>query len=179
MSLATLAFPNATSPARRLQSGHVFANKAALLVARNAWLSDPTAAAATYGAIGTWDTSRIRDLSHVFCGSTGWPSLAHADCNTACQSFNDDISGWDVSNVVSLRVSLRATSAPSPPLASPPSPRASERSPRVPSPSPHPQCTFNNAHAFNQPLNNWNTARVTDMQVLRSRVTSRLATLAP
>jgi len=104
---------------RRLQSGHAFANRAELLVARDAWCANPTAAAATYGAIGTWDTSRIRDLSWVFCARSDpdWYSsgcnaysrnAACIGCNAACANFNDDISGWDVSNVEGLWV--RATS---------------------------------------------------------------------
>ena len=45
----------------------VFADRAALLVARDAWCADPTAAAVTYGAIGTWDVSAVTDLSSLFC----------------------------------------------------------------------------------------------------------------
>ena len=96
---------------RRLQSGHAFANRAELLVARDAWCADPTVAAATYGAIGTWDTSRISDLSFVFCGESCPGESWCTDCNTACRTFNDDISGWDVSNVESLRVHATSTRA--------------------------------------------------------------------
>mgnify|MGYP003329510587 CR=1 FL=1 len=46
---------------RRLQSAYAFANRAALLVARDAWCADPTAAAATYGHISTWVVSAVTD----------------------------------------------------------------------------------------------------------------------
>ena len=45
----------------------VFPNRAALLVARDAWCADPTAAAAIYGPIRLWDISQVTDLSYVFC----------------------------------------------------------------------------------------------------------------
>ena len=50
---------------------NVFANRAALLVARDAWCADPTAAAAIYGPISLWDISQVTDLSYVFCAESG------------------------------------------------------------------------------------------------------------
>ena len=44
---------------------NVFANRTALLVARDAWCADPTAAAAIYGPIALWDISQVTDLSYV------------------------------------------------------------------------------------------------------------------
>ena len=175
IAVATLAAPSLNeagdkASGRRLQSGHAFANRAALKVAADAWCANPTAAAATYGAIGTWDTSRITDLSYVFCGDSG------GDC--ACRSFNDDISGWDVSNVVSMEV--RATSAPAMPLASPPSPRASERAAcalaLVPSAGHLPPC--GSLQPAPQQLEYSECYGHEGTRHLRSRTTPRLATLA-
>ena len=86
---------------------NVFANRAALLVARDAWCADPTAAAAIYGPINLWDISQVTDLSYVFCA---WSWATDSGCNPACRSFNSDISGWDTSIVTTLYV--RATSHP-------------------------------------------------------------------
>ena len=91
---------------------NVFANRAALLVARDAWCADPTAAAAIYGPINLWDISQVTDLSYVFCArsDSSWRTWRSRGCNPACSSFNSDISGWDTSNVTTLEV--RAASPP-------------------------------------------------------------------
>ena len=90
---------------------NVFPNRAALLVARDAWCADPTAAAAIYGPISLWDISQVTDLSYVFC-AVSWQASGpyYRDCNPACASFNSDISGWDTSSVTTLDV--RAASHP-------------------------------------------------------------------
>ena len=79
---------------------NVFANRAALLVARDAWCADPTAAAAIYGPISLWDISQVTDLSWLF--------------SSGCSSFNSDISGWDTSRVTTLRVRRPSSSPPIP-----------------------------------------------------------------
>ena len=52
-----------------------------------AWLSDATAAEATYGHISGWDTSQVTDMSHLFENEL---------------DFNEDISGWNVDAVTSM-----------------------------------------------------------------------------
>ena len=128
--------------------GHVFADRAALLVARDAWCANPEIAYEEYGAIGTWDISRITDLSWVFCAD----SDTHGDCNPACQSFNDDISGWDVSNVESLGGTFYQAYVFNQPIGNWNTARLINMG-----------ATFNDAYAFNQPIGNWNTARVEDV----------------
>jgi len=51
------------------------------------WVSDPSAATTTYGAISTWDVSQVTDMSLLFGGK---------------RNFNDDISSWDVSSVTDM-----------------------------------------------------------------------------
>ena len=63
--VALLVLFGGVSPAAG--QNNVFTNRAALLVARDAWCADPTAAAAIYGPIALWDISQVTDLSFVFC----------------------------------------------------------------------------------------------------------------
>ena len=60
------------------------------------WLSDSAAAAATYGHISTWDTSRVTDMFALF---------NHAS------SFNEDIGAWDTSGVTTMRYMFMDASA--------------------------------------------------------------------
>lgn len=93
-----------------------FADRAALLRARDAWCTDSTAAAAIYGPIGQWDVSRVTDLTHVFCACpiSGCESSSPRratylpECNVNCTDFDDDISGWDTSRVTTLFQTFRA-----------------------------------------------------------------------
>jgi surface protein len=70
-----------------------------------AWLSNPTAAEATYGHISTWETGGVTDMSYLFCESTS------SACNTAAASFNDDISSWETSGVTTMRSMFTGASA--------------------------------------------------------------------
>ena len=58
-----------------------------------AWLTDATAAEATYGHISTWDTSGVTDMASLFecCGN-----------GAGYSSFNEDISAWDTSGVTTM-----------------------------------------------------------------------------
>ena len=87
----------------RAQTSHVFADRAELLVARDAWCANPTTASATYGPIGTWDVTAVTDMSLLFCTEAG-----AADGNADCVSFNEDLGNWDVSSVTNMRCALHA-----------------------------------------------------------------------
>lgn len=127
--------PLSTNPA----SIGSFADRSALLIARDAWCENATSAAAAYGPIGNWDVSRVTDLSYVFCSAYGscytgeysayaetHVSCEEAGCNIKCATFNDDVSNWTTSSVTSL------------------------------------DFTFRSAAQFNQPLL-WDTSRVSSM----------------
>ena len=101
MPLAVVLLLGGVSPAAG--QTNVFANRAALLVARDAWCAAPTAAAAIYGPIRLWDISQVTDLSWVFCAYSDYRYTSRG-CNPACSSFNSDISGWDTSIVTTLAV---------------------------------------------------------------------------
>jgi hypothetical protein len=100
-------------PARR-RSSAFFADRAALLVARDAWCANSTAATMQYGAIGTWDVSAVVDLSFVFCAAALSTRNEIDGCNSECLHFNDDISAWNTSKVSSLQVCRSTTSSLTP-----------------------------------------------------------------
>ena len=83
-------------------------DRAELLTARDAWLSDASAATATYGHISSWNTSRITDMSYLFCCST----RSSADCNWQARDFNDDIRAWDTSACTNMAGMFRSGGSP-------------------------------------------------------------------
>ena len=70
-----------------------FTTKAELQTAVNLWISDNTAALATYGGINTWNTTAITNMGDLFSNKT---------------TFNSDISNWDVSNVTNMSNMFRS-----------------------------------------------------------------------
>jgi len=95
----------AADTGRRL--GYVM-DDSSIWTARNAWLSNPTAAEATYGHISTWETGGVTDMSWLFCG---WSGGSQYGCNTAAASFNEDISAWDTSGVTTMNLMFYKASA--------------------------------------------------------------------
>ena len=155
--LAVVLLLGGASPAAG--QNNVFANRAALLVARDAWCADPTAAAAIYGPISSWNISQVTDLSYVFCARSD-PGGRNAGCNPACSSFNSNISGWDTSRVTTLAV--RAASHPLQPS---PLTRTRCASLLLTISLCRVQSTFAGARSFNQPLQAWNVSRVMNFGV--------------
>ena len=99
-ALAPVATLNRSLPApRHLAAGYQFADRAALLVARDAWCKDPVVARATYGPIAEWDVSRVSDFSYLFC-AYGWSS--RYGCNYRCHNLNEDVGSWDTGAATSL-----------------------------------------------------------------------------
>ena len=116
---------------------YIFSTKAELQTAVNLWISDNTAALATYGEINTWDTTAITDMNSLFTSKTTFNSnISNWDVSnvtnmngtfSGASSFNQDISNWDVSNVTRM------------------------------------DSMFSGADSFNQPIGDWNVSSVTDM----------------
>lgn len=59
-----------------------------IYTAIDAWGRDPTAAKVRYGPIASWDTSGVTSMDYLFMNNI--------------ESFNEDISCWNVSNVVNM-----------------------------------------------------------------------------
>ena len=53
------------------------------------WFEDRSKAEAAYGIIGSWDTSRVDDMSRLFNGID----------NFQAKDFNEDIVSWAISYV--------------------------------------------------------------------------------
>ena len=70
------------------------ADEAEFRSAVDLWFNDRDAAILNYGHIGTWDTSCISDMNHLFQGRT----------------FTDNITGWDTSRVTNMAVMFAQTS---------------------------------------------------------------------
>ena len=107
-----------------------FENKAELVIAVNLWISDQTAALATYGEINTWLTTEITDMANLFEGQG---------------TFNSNISNWDVSNVTTMQLMFSGAEAYNQPINS----WNVEKVVNM-------ENMFATANAFQQPLNLWN-----------------------
>jgi surface protein len=66
------------------------------------YFTDRSAADATYGTIGTWDTSGVTDMSELFCAL-----MACAYYNSGASGFLSDISAWDTSGVTDMHGMFR------------------------------------------------------------------------
>ena len=70
-----------------LPSAEVAFNTTTLRTAVTAWCLDSGDASSTYGTIGDWDTSSVRNMSRMFYNAS---------------SFNQDIGGWNTSSVLDM-----------------------------------------------------------------------------
>ena len=97
------AKPVPPSPAAKRIGMSVFNTKDALQSAVAEWMTDAANATGAHGHISAWDTSRVTDMSYLLCGvSSGHRHDVSGGCNVRNRQFNDDINGWDVSQVTSM-----------------------------------------------------------------------------
>jgi hypothetical protein len=91
-------------PEPRPRQGRVLNNYTPLTdsnikTAAQLWVSNQASATLTYGLVHTWDLSGVTSLQNVWCGYvTTNCSLPHE----AMQSFNGDISMWNVAKVTTM-----------------------------------------------------------------------------
>tara|TARA_R110000796_G_scaffold101889_1_gene210689 strand:- start:74 stop:928 length:855 start_codon:yes stop_codon:yes gene_type:complete len=109
--------------------------------ARDLWFTDQAQAEATYGLIGDWNTTAVTNMSNAF-------SFAGVVTN----DFNEDISGWDISNVTNISSMFYRQSLFNQDLSSWDTSNVNNIS-----------SIFWKASAFNQPLNSWDVSNVTNM----------------
>ena len=83
-----------------LHSSCTIKTKSELSVHLDDWIEDPSASRHVCGDIIYWDVREITDLSYLFCALN--KTWAPKDCNTNRQSFNADISRWNIAKVTSL-----------------------------------------------------------------------------
>jgi surface protein len=101
----------------------------------NAWISNPTTAAATYGDINSWDVSAITDMSNLFAGKA---------------AFNSNINSWNVSNVTNMSGMFFIAMTFDQPLNSWNVSNVTNMS-----------IMFNTAYAFNQNIRMWSVGQTT------------------
>ena len=84
LRLACVTTTTTSTPAIQHPTSPTYTGLAAITngnrqTAVNAWVTNPTAATATYGHIKWWDMGDVTDMSYLFYGKS---------------SFNDDITHW-------------------------------------------------------------------------------------
>ena len=113
------------------------------------WLKDETKAIVKYGHIEDWNTSLVTDMSHLFCGITG---CGEKNKGTLVQSFDSDLSKWNVAAVTTMYRTFRSASAFNGNLSTWNVAAVTSM-----------YRTFYKASVFNGDLSKWNVAAVTNM----------------
>ena len=111
------------------------------------WFASPSGASATYGNITQWCTGAVTDMSNAlgdYLCTFSWYSGAKC-------SFNEDISGWDVSNVTDMSDLFTGV------------PFNQDISGWDVGNVRNMSNLFNGNTAFNQNIGGWNTSNVTNM----------------
>jgi surface protein len=103
--------------------------------------------------IGNWCVSKIQDFSYLFSSADDSDNPERS--NLAAADFNEDISGWDVSNATTMRSMFAGASG---------SRFNQSLADWNVSSVTSMGAMFRNANSFNQPIDNWNVSSVTDMQ---------------
>ena len=109
--------------------------------ARDLWFTNQAQAEASYGLIGQWNTTGVTDMGNAFSYS-----------GVVTNDFNEDISGWDMSNVENMSGMFYRQPLFNQDLSSWDTSNVHNIS-----------SIFWKASAFNQPLNSWDVSNVTNM----------------
>ena len=143
---------------RRKLTGYVMTDSN-IRTAVDAWLSNSAAAEATYGHISTWETGGVTDMNCLFVGRS------HSGCNNVYNTdalyFNQDISAWDTSGVVTMVRTFYSASSFDQSISNWNVGRVTDMN--------HMFCY---ASAFNKPIGNWDVDKVTDMTGMFNRAVS-------
>ena len=128
----------------RTASAMVIPDKAALSTA----LGEFCAGAYTSSEITAWDVSAVTDMGQL---------INNAPCKS---TFNSDLNAWDVGKVTTTQVRLLASEGLPPPTAQPGHVPQTECMCRGAA-----QGMFEQAAAYNQPMNAWDVGKVTNTWV--------------
>ena len=120
------------------------------------WFENKTQTEAYYGKIGDWDVSRVTDMSDLFEPSTGF-----GVGKSVVDGFNEDISAWDVSNVVYFDSFFNNQTTFNQPLDS-----------WDVSNGENFLYMFSDASSFNQSLNSWNITNATRISLMFHNATA-------
>jgi surface protein len=112
---------------------------------------ETTSVAETYGyPIGTWDVSGLADFSNVFNGFSGGGGR-----NPAAASFNEDVSGWNVSSATTMYRMFYHAASFNQDVAGWNTSSVTDM-----------EGMFHSTDSFNQDVSGWDTSSVTTMQGL-------------
>jgi len=150
IALVAFAARGATTPDRVMDDKKI-------RTAVNCHLDEKCPSEDYYGAIGSWDTSRVTDMSELFCShdlhdrhQEDEQCAYHND--RASFFFGDDISSWNVAKVVSMKRMFRNTLVFNQPLNAWDVSRVTDMT-----------SMFEGAQTFKHPLNDWDVSNVVDM----------------
>ncbi|CAB9518631.1 Mycoplasma protein of unknown function, DUF285 [Seminavis robusta] len=130
--------PTTSSPTVAPDTPNVIGDRTELIAALQA---GDFSATSTYGAIETWDVTRVTSFQDVFAAAGGYSGYA---------SFNEDISSWDVSAVTTFHNTFYQAAAFNKDLTN-----------WDTSKSVNLEGMFQEATVFNGDLSGWNVAKVT------------------
>ena len=119
---------------------YIFSTTFELQAAVNLWISDNTAALATYGEINTWNTTAITVMNNLFNNKT---------------TFNSDISNWDVSNVTTMESMFRDADSFNQPIGNWDVSSVQSMN-----------SMFSTATSFNQPIGDWTLSSITNLSLM-------------
>ena len=121
--------------------------------ARDLWFTNQAQAEATYGLIGNWNTTAVTNMINAF--SVGGVKI---------NGFNEDISGWDTSNVISMSLMMKNQSSFNQPIGSWDVSNVTAM-----------WNAFNGMSSFSQDISSWNVNKLTNADNFFSN--SNLSTL--
>lgn len=119
--------------------------------ARDLWFTNQAQAEATYGLIENWNTTAVTTLSGAFKAGSG----------VVTNDFNEDISGWDVSNVTNMENMFRSQTIFNQNIGGWNTGNVTNM-----------VCTLCITDSFNQDVSGWNTSNVTNMSDIFARAIS-------
>jgi surface protein len=121
--------------------------------------STSTLLARTYGwPIGIWDVSKIQDFSAIFSANSFGSSHGF---NSAAATFNEDISGWEMSSATNMTGMFNGATSFDQPIGSW---NVSSVRDMI--------FMFSRATSFDQPIGDWNVSSVTTMRGMFRQATS-------